>query len=165
MGTKNIGLFEKDVDTKISTPWQTFKTWWFDTTTGAIKVWNGSAWVVITVGSSSLLLYNIAAFKPGKPTNSEVVLLHPVTDAFTLASGASGSYGRSLVASTGSVTYDLAKNAVSFGTMNFAAAASTATFTVASPVSFVASDYVTVTAPVTADASLSGVSFTLRGVR
>ena len=54
------------------------------------------------------------------------------------------------------------KNGISFGTFNFAAATSNATFTVATDTTFDVGDRLTITAPSPGDATLADVFVTLR---
>jgi len=68
------------------------------------------------------------------------------------------------VAATASATFTMLKNGISFGTINFAAAANTATFTVAADTTFDVGDRLTITAPSPADATLADVFMTLRAL-
>jgi len=79
-----------------------------------------------------------------------------------ILAGAAGSRARADVAATASATFTMLKNGVSFGTFNFAAAASTATFTAATDTIFDVGDRLTITAPSPADATLADVFVTLR---
>ena len=69
------------------------------------------------------------------------------------------------VAATAQTDFDILKNGVSFGTMRFAAAGSTASFISASGASFAAGDILTVVAPASPDATLANVGFSLAGTR
>jgi hypothetical protein len=60
---------------------------------------------------------------------------------------------------------DIQRDGASTGTITFAAAGSTATFSFASEVTFAAGDRLTVLAPVIQDASLADVSITFKGTR
>lgn len=106
---------------------------------------------------------NIACYIDGSPTNAQVILNFIATEAFDLPSGLTGSQSESDVASTGAVTFDIKKNGVSAGTVNYAAAASSATFTMASLTSFAAGDRLELVAPATADGTLADISITLKG--
>lgn len=99
-------------------------------------------------------------FAVGLLTNDELLFKHVCATSCILPTSLTGSRGVA-VATTGAVTLAIKKNGASIGTVNFAAAATTATFTFASPVSFVAGDIITINAPVTADATLADVSINL----
>jgi hypothetical protein len=77
----------------------------------------------------------------------------------------SGSVGKATVAATAQTDFDILKNGASVGTMRFAIAATDATFIAASPITFAAGDVIRVNAPVTPDATLANVHFTLKGTR
>ena len=85
-----------------------------------------------------------------------------VTDLFP--QNLPNSEGSAAVAATASTTFTFKKNGTSFATMNFAAAASVATFTQASDTTFVAGDVFTVDSPAS-DLSLSNVGVTLAVTR
>lgn len=98
-------------------------------------------------------------------TLGQILLLHPVTDAFTIATNAVGSQGYCVTAPTLLATCSMRKNGTQFGTMQFAAAANVATFTVASPVAFAPGDVYSVIAPSPRDATFADLAFATRGVR
>jgi hypothetical protein len=117
--------------------------------------------------------YDEKAFYPGAPASSAILLYVPMARAVTFpanfgASAAGGtSYGKASVAATGSTVFDIKKNGSSVGTMTFAAAATSATFTssAGAVVSFSAGDVLSVHAPGTADATLANVGLVLSGTR
>lgn len=82
--------------------------------------------------------------------------------ALSLPAGVSGSYARAETAATAQTIFTLKKNNSSFGTCTFAAAGTSGTFSVASPVTFAAGDTVTVEAPAVADSTIRYIGFTLR---
>jgi hypothetical protein len=91
----------------------------------------------------------------------QVILDYPVTTAFTLPAGLTGSLGgvaANGVTTTADTIFVLAKNGVSIGTAKIPAGATlganAATFTVASAASFAAGDHFTAAAPHTPDATL-----------
>jgi len=109
--------------------------------------------------------YDLLMFFPGAPAGNQVMGRIIVPRAITLPASLTGSYGSSIAAATGSTTLTLAKNGVSIGTVNFAAGASSATFTFASAVSFTAGDLLTLTNQATADTTLANMSLSLVGTR
>lgn len=109
--------------------------------------------------------YDVGAYVPGVPAASQVVARMPAVRAFTLPVGLTDSQGNALVAATATTDFDIQKNGLSIGTMSFAAAATSATFTFSSAISFAAGDILAVVAPATPDATLAGVSFVFAGMR
>jgi hypothetical protein len=76
-----------------------------------------------------------------------------------------GWIAKARVAATAQTDFDVLKNGVSFGTIRFAAAATTATFISGSGSTFATGDVLTVVAPVTPDATLEDIGFTLLGTK
>jgi hypothetical protein len=109
--------------------------------------------------------FDMAVFYPGVPTASAIVLLAPFVRSVSFPSALSGSVGKATVAATAQTDFDILKNGASVGTMRFAIAATDATFIAASPITFAAGDVIRVNAPVTPDATLANVHFTLKGTR
>lgn len=109
--------------------------------------------------------YDIGAQMASTPTASLVMLRYKFPRAVSFPSGLTNSQGVSGTAATAQTDFDIQKNNVSVGTMRFAAAATSATFIMASAQSFVAGDILTVVAPASPDATLAGVSFVLAGTR
>lgn len=110
-------------------------------------------------------VYDVGAYVPGVPTASQVLVRLPAARAFTLPIGLTGSQGAAIVAATAETTFDIQKDGVSIGSMVFAAAATTATFSFASAVDFAPGDMLSVVGPGTPDATLSDVSFVFSGSR
>ena len=107
--------------------------------------------------------FDLSCYSPGAPSASAILALIPAARAVTFPAGLIGSFGVSLVAATAVTNFDIRKNGSSVGTMTFAAAATTATFTAASAISLAAGDTIRVVAPATPDVTLSGISFVLKG--
>jgi hypothetical protein len=84
------------------------------------------------------------------------------TSAGTIEAGASGSVATCETAATSDVVAVLCHNGTSIGTLTYAAGSATGGFTVASPVSLAVGDRVYLTFPSPADATLAGVSVTMR---
>ena len=118
--------------------------------------------ITSTAGSQP---YDTGAFYPGLPPTSAITLIHVFNRAVTFLSALSGSHGVAGTAATAQTDFDIQKNGSSFGTMRFAASATTATFIAASASSFVAGDILKIIAPATPDATLANISFTLAGTR
>lgn len=109
--------------------------------------------------------YDIGCTSWGAPGASEVTLRYKMPRPVLFREGAPFSQGIAGVAATAQTDFDIRKNDVSFGTMRFAAAGTSATFIMASQTEFVAGDVLTVVAPGTPDATLADVSFVLAGIR
>ncbi len=116
--------------------------------------WNGAAWV--RHGN-----YDLGFFIAGTMENAEIVALLTAVRAFTIPVSAVGSQAKAEVASTSDVSFDLQKNGVSFGSVRFNISA-TATFTVATAISFAVGDVLKIVAPGTADTTLADVGINLK---
>jgi hypothetical protein len=82
--------------------------------------------------------------------------------AQTLKAGASGSQAYVAVPATASATFILKKNGSDVGTVVFTGAGNTGAFTVASDVSLVAGDILSVIAPVIPDTTLADLSLNIK---
>ncbi|MBV8090356.1 MAG: phage tail protein [Alphaproteobacteria bacterium] len=118
------------------------------TTTGA-----GKASVSTTVSGSFT----------GTATANEVVQRYVFAGTAKFPVGLAGSQGTPGVAATASTTYAIQKNGADVGSMIFAAAATTATFTMPSATTFMTGDVLTVVAPSTPDATLANLAWTFIG--
>jgi hypothetical protein len=101
----------------------------------------------------------------GKPTASLCVLRWPSTETFTFPASLTGSKGIARTAATAQTDFDVQANAVSFGTMRWAAAGTVPTFIAASTQAVVPGTIIEVFAPATPDATLANIGFGLRGIR
>lgn len=110
-------------------------------------------------------IYDIACTSNGMPGSGAVILRIPFVRSVTFPVSMTGSQGVVGIAPTNQADFDLQKNGVSFGTMRFAAAASTATFISAAGASFVAGNVLTVVAPNPQDATLQDLGFILTGTK
>ncbi|ACC76160.1 hypothetical protein PPMP20_19035 [Paraburkholderia phymatum] len=109
--------------------------------------------------------YDVLMFSPGVPANSALMARIVTPRPVTFPSGLTGSYASASVAATAAVTLTLARNGSAIGTVNFAAGASTGTFTFSSSVTTAAGDVLTLTNQATTDATLANISVTLVGTR
>lgn len=129
-------------------------------------VWfDGTQWQPFGYPSYPSSPYDAGGYYPSTPGSSVMMTRHVFTRAVTFPVDLTGSQGDAETAATSDTNFDLQKNGVSFGTMTFAAAATTATFTCASGASFSAGDVLTVIAPGTPDATLADIGWMLKGVR
>lgn len=129
---------------------------WWNTTNSSLNLYNGSAWVGVTP-------YDIAVGLAGPVTASQVMARYVIARHVTLPASFTGSSFSAGTAPTAAAAFTVAVNGTSVGTINFAAAATTATFTAASAVTMTPGQILTVTAPATADTTLANVSGTLVG--
>ena len=122
----------------------------------ALALWNGR----------TTAPYNVAAYKPGLPTASEVIFQFVTPTAFTLADNFAGSQGYVEVNPTASATFDVKKNGTNIGTVVVGTGGG---FTFATSgtglETFSVGDRLTVAAPGTPDATLSGFHVAFAGTR
>ena len=107
----------------------------------------------------------VATWVAGIPSAAEKVLRYYFVKAATFPVGLENSIAKAGTAATGSVAFDVQKNGVSAGTVNFAAGATVATFTFASETAFAIGDRIDIVAPGSADATLADIAITLKGMR
>jgi hypothetical protein len=137
--------------------------WDFDDGTEWYRINNTGTWTDWAErGSSGSEPFDLAFFYSGKPTSSAVVLQFTALRAVTFAASLTGSDGDAAVAATAQTDFNVLKNGVSVGTIRFAAAGTTATF-ISAGFSLAAGDILKVTAPASADATLSDIGVTLTG--
>jgi len=112
--------------------------------------------------------YDVAVYKPGQPTAAEVIFRFTFVRDILYAddfSGSAGALGAGPDASAG-VDFIIKNNGSQIGLISYASGATTATFTTDSAAETLsAGDVLTVVAPDPQDATLSGVSFTLKGTK
>lgn len=116
-----------------------------------------------TAGPADPVPYDCGGSYNGAPTASLVLMRYPFPRAVDFPSSLTSSRGVAGTAATAQTNFDLRKNGTSFGTMRFAAGATTATFISASGASFAAGDVLTIVAPATPDTTLADLGWTLAG--
>lgn len=109
--------------------------------------------------------YDVGAMVAGVPDADAVCLRYKFPREVTFAAGLAPSQGVADIAATGDTDFDIQVNGVSVGTMTFAAAATDATFDMASETVCDVGDVLTVIAPSSPDATLADISFVLAGTR
>lgn len=132
---------------------------------GQVVLWDngGTTWKPGVPGVG--LAYDISTFVPDAPTSSMVCVRLIIVRAFSLPASLTGSRADAATAATGSTTFDLQKNGVSFGTVAWSAAGTSGTFTSVSGATFAVGDVLRVVAPATPDATLANISITFAGTR
>ena len=121
--------------------------------------------VVAISGGESGIGYDVGGFFPFSPIASQLLLKHVFTRSVSFPASLTGSQAKAGTAATAQTDFDIQKNGVSVGTMRFAAAATTASFIMASPQTFAAADWIDFIAPGSPDATLANISYTLKGTR
>jgi hypothetical protein len=113
-------------------------------------------------GAGATASFNVPIQFLGIPQSGSPIVRYTFGESVALPAGLSGSVCTAGAAATSSTVFNIAKNGSNIGTMTFAAAAANATFSLASPVSFVAGDVLTII-PTSTDATLSNLSGYLYG--
>jgi hypothetical protein len=134
----------------------------------AVVYCDGTDVIAISIGNAGgddIGPYDVGVYFPGTPGAGATLLQLIAPRAFKLPAGLTGSQGYAGTAPTAQADLDIRKNGASIGTVTFAAAASTASFSFASEVAFVAGDRLAVLAPASQDASLADISITFKGTR
>lgn len=143
---------------------------------GSVTCGAGTLNLIVSDGTDMLLgagsggtpgtgtVYDFSFFLGGLPASLAEVIRIPFTRSVTFPQNLPNSEGSAKVAATAAKTFTFKKNGSSFATMDFAAAASVATFTQASDTTFIAGDIFTVDSP-SSDVSLSNVGVTLAVTR
>lgn len=111
----------------------------------------------------SVTPYDIGFFVSDRPNASSVIARVVAVRSFKLPVGLVGSTVRAAIASSATKGFDIKKNDVFIGSVNFVANVPDASFTFPSAVTFNAGDLLTVHSPDVADASLADIAFTFMG--
>ena len=119
-------------------------------------------YVVKGTGQTSSII--VTGSFSGKPTANLVLQSYVFTASATLPAGLAGSRGTAATAATATTTFIIRKNSTNVGTMVFAPAATTATFTMSSATAFSAGDVLTLVAPAAPDATLANLAWTFMGI-
>ncbi|MDE3038285.1 MAG: phage tail protein [Pseudomonadota bacterium] len=127
--------------------------------------YNASGQVVAVASNAGVNPYDIAGFLPGIPTAGQTLFRIEMVRAVTLPASLTGSRAVCQTAPTGAITLPIKQNGTSIGSINFAASATTGTFTFASQVILNPGDVLELDAPNPADATFAGPSYTITGTR
>ena len=109
--------------------------------------------------------YDMAFYSGGTFSNNQTLMEINVVRSFAIPVNCAGSVAKLDVATTGAITFAIAKNGASIGTINFGSGAVTGTFTLTGGATFVSGDQIVISAPATADATAAGLSVTFLGSR
>jgi hypothetical protein len=113
-------------------------------------------------GAGAVVSSNVPIQFLGVPQNGAPVTRYTFGESVSLPSGLTGSVCTASTAATLATIFDIAKNGTNVGTMTFAAAATNATFAMASPHGFISGDVLTII-PRRTDATLANLSGVLAG--
>jgi hypothetical protein len=129
----------------------------------------GGKAVEVNSGATALVFsakpFDVSVFVPGLGSNNQKLIRVKLARAVTFPASATLSQADASAAATGSTTFTLKKNGSSFATVNYAASATSGTWTQASDAVFAAGDLLEIDGQATADATLADVGITLAGVR
>jgi hypothetical protein len=117
----------------------------------------------ITGAGQATVTVVTGTFVNGKPTASLVLQRYVFATTVSFPAALAGSQGTAATAATAIATFTVQKNGVNVGTMVFAAAATTAAFTMATATTFNAGDVLTLVAPAVPDATLANLAWTFMG--
>ena len=117
----------------------------------------------ITDGSENIFLPTISSYFDGTPEADDIMARYILTKELSFAILFAGSQGFLETVPTAEMIFDIQSNAVSIGTMVFAASSNTATFTGAA-VTLSAGDRIAIIAPSTPDDTAANLSFSLQTV-
>jgi hypothetical protein len=108
--------------------------------------------------------YDILIYYPEKPDDNETLVRLRPTRLFSIRQP-TGARAEAAVAADATTNFKIEKNGVQFGTVSFAASASTGTFSWTGDESFDLGDLFSITLDGTADADLADISISIPGVR
>jgi hypothetical protein len=122
------------------------------------------AYTYIAKGTGQASSIIVSGSFSGKPTANLVLQSYVFAAPVAIPAGLSGSRGTAATAATATTTFIIRKNSTNVGTMVFAPAATTATFTMSSASQFSAGDVLTLVAPAAPDATLANLAWTFMGI-
>lgn len=110
--------------------------------------------------------YDITFWQEGKPDESQVLLKVKMPRAILFPTDFAGStVAPADVAATADAIFSIQKNNVEIGTITYAASSTAGTFSSIGPWSFAVGDLLTIVAPATQDATLTGIAVCLKGTK
>ncbi len=116
-----------------------------------------------TIPAPPVIPYDVAGAIVDKPTSGDTIFRFVATRAFTLSATGSNHVFKALIPATGSATFTVYRNADVVGTATFGAGDNTATLASVANNVISVGDLLTVDAPLSQDATLADVFFTLTG--
>lgn len=110
--------------------------------------------------------YIVGNYFGSVPVNSQLILAHVFGSvSSTFPEDLTGSAANAETAATAETIFIIRRNTTQIGTITFAAAGTTGSFSFSADVTFVQNQVLKVYAPASADATLGGISITLVGTR
>jgi hypothetical protein len=145
----------KVVDTKTGVAWVQADSKTFTVPLAAAS----SAWAnTVSMGS-----YRFGLFFTTAPTANEVLMMHCVSDAFTLPDDMVGSVAKVETNPASAFVLSVLKNGVAFGTITISTAGVATFVTSAAEMAFAVGDVIKVVAPSAVDATIAGCTVTFKG--
>lgn len=114
-------------------------------------------------GVPGITKINASVFYPGQPMGDAICLMLVMTENVSLPAGLATSQAYAFTAPTGAQTWDIQKNGVSIGSVDFAAGVNAGSFTFASSTAFVPGDRLLIITDAVVDSTLADVSITIQG--
>ncbi len=136
---------------------------WQNISTGTVEFDDETWFAMEVVEDGDTANYDFHGWRAGVPTVSVVVQRFVAPRAISFAVDFPPSEGHAGTAPSAATSFDIQKNGGSIGSMDFASAATVATFTVASTTDLAAGDRLEIIAPANLN-GLADLSFTLAGV-
>jgi hypothetical protein len=112
---------------------------------------------------SNVAIYDVGCFSQGKPEASSALLKLVSPRNFELPAGLAGSIAKAATGANAQAVFSIKKNGVQVGTLTFAAAATSGTFSSASIQTIGVGDVLEISSPASQDSSLSDIAVTLAG--
>lgn len=125
----------------------------------------GSAITSILINTATVNPHDIGLFIPGIPPDGELVSRYQFTRSVEFPDDFSGSKAAAVTASSSAATFDIQKNGVSVGSIDFSFSDVGVFTTSGGSVSFADGDFLSIISPTPIDSTLESISITLKGIR
>ncbi len=136
----------------------------FDQTTHSLFVANGSAWVVIFSAGGLNIPYDVMMYAGGTLSAANAVIAGAlIPRTLNLPANLTGSFARCSVAPTNAISFNILNQGTPVGTVNFSAAATVGSFTLASALVVGAGNMLEIQTGGTIDSTISNISICLVG--
>lgn len=110
-------------------------------------------------------IFDLVVWNSGKTTANQVLIKVVIPRTTTYVLNFVGSTSSAVVAATTQTVFTIKKNNVQIGTITFASAADSATYTSSAINTFAANDVLSIVAPASPDSTLSDISFIISGTQ
>jgi hypothetical protein len=122
------------------------------------------AYTYVIRGSGQASSIIVSGSFSGRPTANLVLQSFVCPDSVAVPAGFTGSRATAGTAATATADFNIQKNGTDIGTMSFAQATTTATFTASMGTVFVPGDVLTIVAPSMPDPTISNIAWTIVGI-